>query len=90
MAYYVYILHSKALEKYYVGFSKFHNKRLRQHCRGQGYWTRRADDWREVFSQTVASREEAFRFEKQIKQRGAGRFLASFKTELDCALEKDG
>ena len=76
MVYYVYILYSESLGKYYVGYSKFRAKRLRQHLGGQSDWTKRAQDWKEVFYQTMTSQQEAFCLEKQIKKRGAKRFLA--------------
>ena len=75
MVYYVYILYSESLAKYYVGCSKFRAKRLRQHLGGQSNWTKRARDWKEVFYQTTANQKEALCLEKQIKKRGAKRFL---------------
>jgi putative endonuclease len=71
----VYILYSCSLKKYYTGFSGFPGKRERQHRSGQTYWTSRANDWEQVWSQAVGSREEARRLERQIKARGAARFL---------------
>ena len=75
MAYYVYILYSESLGKHYIGFSKFRTKRLRQHLGGQSRWTSRAQDWKEVFHQVTTSLVEALSLEKQIKKRGAQRFL---------------
>jgi putative endonuclease len=79
MAYYVYILYSESLAKHYVGCSKFHSKRLRQHLRGQSHWTKQAKDWKEVFCQTTTSRSEAFGLERKIKKRGAERFLTDLQ-----------
>ena len=64
--------------RHYTGFSEYHAKRERQHQRGQGYWTSRADDWQEVFSTTVETRKEARSLEKKIKDRGAKRFMDSY------------
>ena len=46
---YVYILYSASLGRYYTGLSRFRQKRLRQHLKGQTSWTSRADDWIEVW-----------------------------------------
>ncbi len=76
MSYYVYILYSELLKRYYTGFSKFTKKRLYQHRKRQNDWTSRASDWKEVFSIKVESTSEARMFERKIKKRGAARFLA--------------
>jgi putative endonuclease len=72
---YVYILYSDALDRYYIGQSMYRSKRIRQHRREKKHWTRRADDWREVFCQKVQTRDDARTLEVTIKNRGAARFL---------------
>jgi len=71
----VYILYSKQLNQHYIGFSGTPAKRLNQHITGQGAWTSQADDWQMVFSKWCKTRLEARNLEKQIKARGAKRFL---------------
>jgi len=84
MQFYVYILYSVTLDSYYTGFSKYHAKRRRQHCRGETFSTQRAKDWEEAFCQRTETREEARALEKLIKARGAARFLRdSAKTKVD-------
>jgi putative endonuclease len=77
--YYVYILFSESLNHFYTGFSTYRGVRRRQHNRGRSQWTSRADDWVEILSIKVASREEARELEKRIKARGARRFLADLQ-----------
>ena len=72
----VYILHSNALGRYYVGMTQALMIRLRQHNSPRKHWTAQADDWRVVWSQEVASRAAARELEVQIKGRGAARWLA--------------
>ena len=69
MVYYVYILWSPSLKRYYVGFSQFHAKRRRQHCREQSPWTSRASDWDELWCEKVAATPEARALERRIKAR---------------------
>jgi len=71
----VYILHSKSLDRYYVGFSKHLNKRIHQHQKEKVHWTSRASDWEQIWSKEVANTIDARQLEKMIKQRGAKRFL---------------
>jgi putative endonuclease len=73
--YYVYILYSAKLDRFYTGMSKFSAKRLRQHNHGQTRWTSQANDWQEVWRKEVSDPGEARRLEKQIKTRSARRFL---------------
>ena len=79
MNYRVYILWSPSLSEHYTGFSKVPGKRLRQHRGGKAYWTRRADDWEEVWREEVETRVAARQLEKRIKSRGAARFLSDGK-----------
>jgi putative endonuclease len=71
----VYILWSAALQRHYVGFSESSARRLREHRSGQTFWTRRASDWQKVWERMAANRTEARVLERQIKARGARRFL---------------
>ena len=75
MNYYVYILHSELLDRYYIGMSKFSSKRLRQHNKKQTYWTSRANDWIEIWHTETNNSVNARILEKKIKSRGADRFL---------------
>jgi len=71
----VYILYSDSLDRHYIGFSKFTQKRVRQHRAEKVHWTARASDWRLVWSREVVTVNDARSLEKQIKARGAKRFL---------------
>ena len=73
----VYILHSASLDRFYVGFTSKGTLRIRQHKQKHKGWTGQADDWQEVFHCSVDTREAARSLEKQIKARGAKRFLDS-------------
>lgn len=77
MDYYVYILYSKNLDKFYTGISEYSSKRKRQNCKGQRCWTSRADDWQEIWKTTFDSCQKARELERKIKKRGARRFLVN-------------
>ena len=72
----VYILHSDALDRYYVGITERGERRLQEHRSKHKGWTCQADDWTETYGCLAATRTEARALEKQIKARGAMRWLA--------------
>jgi putative endonuclease len=75
LMYFVYIIHSPALAKYYVGYSQNADERLLQHRSSRHGWSSRASDWVEVMRWALATEGEARRLESKIKRRGAARFL---------------
>ena len=75
MAFRVYILHSDILDRFYTGVTAKGPLRTRQHRRKHDGWTGQASDWVEVFHCPVETRAEARVLERQIKARGAKRFL---------------
>ena len=85
MAFRVYILFSPSLKRHYVGFSSHHARRLRQHRREHSGWSSLAEDWIEIWNQTVSDRIAARELEVRIKARGAPRFLV----ELDVPLQQE-
>jgi putative endonuclease len=68
--YYVYILWSEQLQKYYVGSSNNLNDRMQRHNAGQGKYTSKGVPWILKWSITFPARGEAFRLEQKIKSRG--------------------
>ena len=82
MKYYTYILYSSSLNRFYIGISKYKEKRLRQHKKGQTLWTSRADDWKKVWSKEFDSSLDARVMEKKIKARGAKRFLCEINVAV--------
>ena len=69
---YVYILYSKHLDKFYVGFTKDLRQRLNEHkCKGV-YTTRRMEGWKFVYCEICISERDARIREKQLKT-GFGR-----------------
>ena len=75
----VYILHSEAANRHYVGLSAAKDRRLAEHREGQSRWTSQADDWRQVWVSDPMDRPAARALEKKIKRRGAARFMSGLK-----------
>ncbi len=74
--YYVYILFSDCLNRYYTGSCADLGKRLAEHNRGQSRYTKTGVPWRLVRSFEVSDRGNALKLETKIKKRGAARFLS--------------
>ena len=75
MQFYVYILYSEKLGRYYVGHTQNIDQRLEEHNSGQSKSTRNGNPWTLLYYLTTESRSEAVKFERKIKKRGAERFL---------------
>ncbi len=65
--YWVYILYSKDLDKYYIGQTNEISNRIQSHLNKKSFYTSRADDWKLVFAQEMTDRMEALALEKKIK-----------------------
>ncbi len=74
--YFVYILYSEKLKRYYVGSTNNIPDRLRRHNSGQGSYTKKGIPWTLIKSYEISSRPEAVRLEMRIKKRGIKRFIA--------------
>ncbi|MFW5722550.1 MAG: GIY-YIG nuclease family protein [Desulfohalobiaceae bacterium] len=79
MPFTVYILHSRACDRFYCGQTDDLEKRVRQHNDPDYTYTcttkRFPGPWELVWHAQLASRTEALILERKIKKRGIGRFL---------------
>ena len=69
--YYVYVIVSEEGEKY-IGYTSDLRRRLKEHREGRNMSTR-GRKWKLVYYEAYLSREDAFRREKKLKQRGRSR-----------------
>ena len=68
MTFTVYILYSKTLHKYYVGFTGDEIvERLRKHNSNHKGFTGNVADWVKVFSEHYSEKQSAMKREKEIK-----------------------
>ena len=68
MTYFVYILYSKELDKYYVGSTKEIESRLEKHLSNHKGFTSKAKDWELKYEEQYNSNTEAVKREMQIKR----------------------
>ncbi len=68
MAAIFYILHSAALDRYYIGHTtEAIEERLRKHLSNHKHWTARAKDWRIVHQEEHPDKSTAYRREREVK-----------------------
>lgn len=68
MKYYVYILFSQNMNRYYVGSSNDVNERLKKHLASKKGFTSKAKDWEVKYTEEYNTRTEALKRENQIKK----------------------
>jgi putative endonuclease len=81
MTFYVYILYSDTLYKYYTGQTNNLEDRLHRHNSGQEKFTSKGVPWKLVWNKALETRAAAVALEHQIKNRGAKRYLLDIGTE---------
>jgi len=79
MKYFVYIISSSKLKKYYTGFTENLDVRIVQHNSGISTFTSKGIPWELIVFFEVNSINDARILEKEIKGRGAKRFLQDKK-----------
>ena len=73
--YLLYILYSKSLERYYVGFTNDIERRIKEHNRVKGKYTDVGIPWVIVYSEHFSTKKEAMDREKYIKSKKSKRYI---------------
>ena len=82
--FYVYILFSPSLNRYYVGHTGQLDDRLFRHTNSGSKSTKAAHDWQLVYSESYPSRSAAMKRESFIKKQKSRRFIETLiQTKTD-------
>ncbi|WP_294963578.1 GIY-YIG nuclease family protein [uncultured Flavobacterium sp.] len=73
--FYIYIIYSETLDKYYVGSSQNIKQRLEDHLNSRSKFTKAAKDWVLKYSETFTTRSEAYQRELQIKKMKSRKYI---------------
>ena len=73
--FYVYILHSATLDKFYVGASANPRERLKKHNRKHKGFTGTARDWEMVYREAFTEKRLARRREMEIKSKKSRSYI---------------
>jgi putative endonuclease len=68
MNYFVYILYSKKLDRFYIGSTQDIEERLKSHLFNHTGFTSRTKDWEVCYSETYASKNDGLSRERQLKK----------------------
>jgi putative endonuclease len=79
--YKVYILYSKKLDRYYVGYTNDFERRITEHNRIKGKYTDAGIPWILVYSEEYADKKSAMEREKFIKSRKSKQFIIDLISE---------
>jgi putative endonuclease len=82
MSFYVYILRSEIVEKYYIGSTSDLEKRIKLHNSPRARWTKKCQPWVLIHSEEFISRSEAIKREKYLKS------LKGIEKKLDLIKEQ--
>ncbi|RLD58138.1 MAG: GIY-YIG nuclease family protein [Bacteroidetes bacterium] len=67
MKYFVYIIYSKNIDKFYIGFTKNISERIRKHNSNHKGFTGKTNDWVIVYNEEFKTKSEAYSREREIK-----------------------
>ena len=73
--YYLYVLYSERISKYYIGISRDPEKRLSYHNSANKGWTRRGRPWKLVYIQGFIDEKSAHKAEKFVKSQKSKKFI---------------
>ncbi len=72
LKYWIYILWSNTLRRYYIGSTGDIEKRLREHNRGKSTFTEKGVPWNLVYKESRRTKKEAWNREMEIKRYKGG------------------
>ena len=76
MEFFIYILYSPQLDKYYVGHTGSSvDERLQKHLSDHKGFTSNAKDWQVVYSKSFETKSEAYQREIEIKKRKSRKYI---------------
>ena len=73
--FYVYIIYSKKIDKFYIGYTGHLADRLAEHLSGLSLFTAKADDWKLQYSETFPDRQTAMKREREIKKKKSRKYI---------------
>jgi putative endonuclease len=72
---YIYIIYSNKIDRYYVGYTDNLEWRLERHNSGWGKYTKRGIPWKLVYTESFNSKSEAIKREREIKRKKSRKYI---------------
>ena len=73
--FYVYILYSQSIDRYYVGQTDNIELRLKTHLSGASRYTAVATDWQVAYKESYSTRSKAIKRELAIKRKKSRKYI---------------
>ena len=73
--FYIYIIYSKKVDRYYVGQTENVEERLISHSEGISKYTSISDDWKLVYTELFETRNESIHRENEIKKKKSRKYI---------------
>lgn len=73
--YFTYILYSRTIDKFYVGYSNDLVLRLERHNSGWGKYSSRGIPWQLVYSESYSTKTAAIKRENEIKKKKSRKYI---------------
>ena len=73
--FYVYIIYSQSIDKFYIGYTIDIGKRLIDHNSGISTFTSKVKDWKLKYSEKYETRESAMKREREIKNKKSRKYM---------------
>jgi len=73
--FFLYVIFSAKLNRYYVGYTADLEKRLTEHNTGLSHFTAKAADWTLMYKEEYNTREEANQRERNIKKKKSRKYI---------------
>jgi len=73
--YYLYIIYSNKLDRYYIGHTENIDKRIIEHNTGFSSYTSKAVDWILVYKEQFTERINASRREMELKRKRSRKYI---------------
>lgn len=87
--YYVYVLHNKVTNRYYIGYTADLRKRIKKHLAGKVKSTKSNLNYHLAFYCSFEKKKTALKFEKYLKTGSGIAFMKKRFLDLKIALAKD-
>jgi putative endonuclease len=71
----VYIIYSEKIDRYYTGITDDIEWRLERHNQGWGRYTKRGIPWKVVYTEDFATKSDALKREREIKNRKSRNYI---------------
>src|SRR5204862_194719 len=73
--FFLYILYSKKVDRYYIGSTRSEERRVGKECTGISRSTAITEDWVVAYSESFATRQETLRRELEVKKKKSRKYI---------------